>query len=195
VNREFRTKYEARTLVLGRICARVGLSPNILTVISLVVGALSGFAYGKQRLGTGVFLLIMAAFIDILDGSTARASGRITKFGTILDMVFDRYAEFFILLGILLSGYVKPWCVLLGLFGMIIASYTRATAESKGGLNNAAVGLVGRLEKFLILIIGTLFQIYFPWGKILEYSVILVGIISTVTALQRLFYAMRMLKE
>ena len=85
----------------------------------------------------------------MLDGSTARAGGIGTVYGGILDHVSDRYGEFLILAGIVLSGTVHPGWGLTALFGMLIASYTRATAESMGKMENCAVGIMGRLEKFI----------------------------------------------
>ena len=63
-----------------------------------------------------------------------------TVFGAILDHVFDRYGEFFILAGITLSGAVHPGWGLFALFGMLIA-----TIACYQGLNvsGGAVG-VGR---------------------------------------------------
>ena len=77
---------------------------------------------------------------------------------------------------------------MFGLFGMWSASYTRAAAESVGGMKSCVVGLVGRLEKFGMLIIGLVAEAWFP-GYALSTAVIAVGVISFVTAIQRLRHA------
>lgn len=144
--------------------------------------------------------MIIASFADILDGSTARAGKIGTVFGGVLDHVSDRFGEFFILAGITLSGAVHPGWGLFALFGMMIASYTRAAAESIGKIENCAVGIMGRLEKFLVIISGSILEIYLPVGKFpkggwLEFALIIVGVTSTITAIQRLVYARRVLGD
>lgn len=142
--------------------------------------------------------MLATAFTDMLDGSTARAGDLGTVFGGILDHVFDRYGEFFILAGITLSGAVHAGWGLFALFAMLIASYTRAAAESMGKIENCAVGIMGRLEKFILIISGSIIEIYFPvgtWprGGWLEFALIIVGITSLITAIQRLVYTHQVL--
>ena len=83
---------------------------------------------------------------------------------------------------------------MFALFGMWSASYVRAVAESKGGMKNCAVGMVGRLEKFAIIIAGAILELYFPFYA-LEIALILVGVISLVTTGQRLAFAHRELSR
>lgn len=148
----------------------------------------------------GVAWLILTSFTDMLDGSTARAGNLDTVFGGILDHVADRYGEFLILAGITLSGAVHPGWGLFALFGMLIASYTRAVAESMGKIENCAVGIMGRLEKFLLIIFGSIIEHFLPvgtWpkGGWLELALIIVGMTSVITAIQRLLYAKKVLGD
>jgi phosphatidylglycerophosphate synthase len=143
----------------------------------------------------GIVAMLLTAFTDMLDGATARASGNGTRFGGVLDRVSDRFGEFFILLGILLSGAVEPGWVLWAQFGILIASYSRAAAESVGGLATCAVGMVGRLEKFAIIILGAAGEMFFPGYALLRYAVIIVGLVSTITAVQRMVFAYRAMRS
>jgi len=183
-----RLTYEALSIPYGRICLKLGLTPNILTVVGLLLAIGAAAAIWKERFLLGVTLVLLASFADMLDGATARAGHLGTKFGSVLDHSVDRVGEFLIMLGIVLSGHVHPGWVLFGLFGMWSASYTRAAAESVGGMKSCVVGLVGRLEKFGILIAGLVFEGWHP-GWALSTAVIVVGTISFVTAAQRLHYA------
>lgn len=198
INQRKRQFYEESSLFLGRVCLKLGLKPNFLTAASLVSSIISGVYFWKGEMLWGVFWMLVTAFLDMLDGATARAGNIGTVFGGILDHVSDRYGEFFILAGITLSGAVHPGWGLFALFGMIIASYTRAAAESMGKIENCAVGIMGRLEKFVIIIIGSVLEWYFPVGKWprggwLEFALIIVGVTSLITAVQRLIYAKKVL--
>ncbi len=99
-----------------------------------------------------------------------------------------------------MSGTVHPGWGIFALFGMLIASYTRAAAESIGKLENCAVGIMGRLEKFILIIFGAVMEIYFPhgtWprGGWLEFALIIVGATSIITSVQRLIYARKLLGD
>ncbi len=82
---------------------------------------------------------------------------------------------------------------------MNIASYTRAAAESMSDIENCAVGIMGRLEKFILIIIGSVLEYYFPEGAFphsgwLELALIIVGATSFITAVQRMVYTYKVLK-
>ncbi len=198
INQRKRQFYEKTFLFLGRFCLKMGLKPNFLTVVSLFCAIISGIYFWRAELLWGVFWMLATAFTDMLDGSTARAGNLGTVFGGIFDHVLDRYGEFFILAGITLSGTIHPGWGLFALFGMLMASYTRAAAESMGKIDNCAVGIMGRLEKFIVIIIGSLLEHFYPdgsWPKSdwLEFALIIVGITSLITAIQRLVYAKKIL--
>lgn len=190
-----RAYYEEFSGVYGKICVRLGLTPNLLTGISLGFSVLSGAFFWQNLYLAGVLFMVLNALTDMLDGATARASNTGTRFGGVLDHVSDRWAEFFVLCGILLSGQVSAVAVLFAQFGILIASYTRAAAESIGQMSTCAVGLAGRLEKFIILIIGGLGQWLFPQVRPMEYALVLTGGVSIITAIQRLWFAKKELKD
>lgn len=178
----------------------MGFRPNVITVVSFFCSIVSGIFFWQGLWLWGVAWMIITSFTDMLDGATARAGKMHTVFGGILDHVCDRYGEFFILAGITLSGRVHPGWGLFALFGMIIASYTRAAAESMGKIENCAVGIMGRLEKFILIIAGSLLEWYIPvgaWprGGWLEVALIIVGVTSYITAFQRLAYTKKVLGD
>lgn len=181
-----REKYEAMMQPTGERLGKIGLRPNVMTTISLLVAVLAAVAYGFGSPILGALGLLFSGFIDMLDGAVARAGGSATRFGAVYDHVLDRYAEFAVLLGIGV-GHLADWVwVLFCLFGMVMASFVRAKAESVGGLKSCTVGVAERQEKIIILLFGSLFQ---PWTALaLPLAVIVVGILSHITVLQRLNY-------
>lgn len=200
INQRKRAFYERWSLSLGKVCYRLGLKPNFLTAVSVVSALVSGVYFWKGNFLWGVIWIVITSFTDMLDGATARAGNIGTVYGGILDHVSDRYGEFFILAGITLSGAVHPGWGLFALFGMIIASYTRAAAESIGKIENCAVGIMGRLEKFIIIIGGSIAEIFLPTGNFpkggwLEFALIIVGMTSLITSVQRLVYARKVLGD
>ncbi len=186
---KFRAKYEAAMQPVGSKLGKYGVKPNMITTISLMVSFLAAYAYVSKSPVIGAVGLGAAGLIDTLDGAVARATGSATRFGTVYDHVLDRYAEFAVLLGIGLGGFVYwPW-VIFGLFGIVMASYTRAKAESVGGLSSCTVGVAERQEKIILLLIGSLLQPFFSLA--LTMAVVAVGVVSHVTVVQRLHYTLK----
>jgi phosphatidylglycerophosphate synthase len=194
LNKRRRQAYELHSQVLGRVCVKMGLTPNSITFISFLISIGAAIFLWKGMFIWGIVFIVLTSVTDMLDGATARAGNMGTTFGGILDHVMDRYAEFFILSGILLSGKVHPVWPIFAVFGMIMASYSRKAAESIGKIESAEVGMVGRLEKFIIIMIGLALASAFPETKflglkLLEYALIFVGVVSHITSLQRLYFA------
>jgi len=144
--------------VVGSYLGSLGLTPNLLTVIGFVLNCAVAviIATGNLRLG-GVLLLFSSGF-DMLDGSVARATGKISKFGGFFDSTVDRYSEIVVYAGLLYYLLdTEDWkssamLILLAATGAIMISYARARAEAHGW--KAAVGLLARTERVVLLSLG-----------------------------------------
>ena len=181
-----RAKYERTVAPVGRVLADAGLSPNTMTVASLCVAIASAYVYAMDMAPWGALLIVATGVFDMFDGAIARATGQTSRFGATLDHVTDRYAECFIVFGMIYGGYTPWFWGVFTLFGMLMASFTRAKAESVGGLEQCTVGIAERQEKLIILIGGSLLHGYVR--DALNYAVILVGVLSHLTVAQRLHY-------
>ncbi len=182
----FRVKYEEATLPLGKRLGALGVKPNAITTMSLLISCLTAAAYTLRLPVWGALGILGSGFVDMLDGAVARATGRVTRFGAVYDHVLDRYAEFAIMVGIGLGGFVDWVWVVFALFGMVMASFVRAKAESVGGLKSCTVGVAERQEKLILLVVGSLFEPFLPLA--LPICVVTVGVLSHVTVIQRLLY-------
>ena len=185
----FREKYQAAMAPLGKGLGGLGATPNIITTFSLMISGLAAVAYALKLPLLGAVGLIGSGFVDMLDGAVARATGTATRFGAVYDHVLDRYAEFAVLMGIGLGGFVDWVWIIFCLFGMVMASFVRAKAESVGGLRSCTVGIAERQEKLIVLLLGSILQGLFSWALLA--AVILVGVLSHVTVVQRLSYTFK----
>ncbi|MEV5499174.1 CDP-alcohol phosphatidyltransferase family protein [Nonomuraea fuscirosea] len=66
------------------------LTPNALTVISLVLGLVSAACFATNQLIAGACFFYLSFMIDCVDGKVARLKGTGTAFGLWLDYVGDR---------------------------------------------------------------------------------------------------------
>ena len=186
---KLRAKYEVAMRPIGLRLGKAGVRPNTITTVSLLISFLAAAAYFQGSPLLGAVGLVAAGLVDMLDGAVARATGSATRFGAVYDHVLDRYAEFAVLLGMGLGGLVDWSWIVFGLFGMVMASYTRAKAESVGGLSSCTVGIAERQEKIALLLVGSLFQ---PFISIaLTAAVAIAGLLSHVTVIQRLWYTFK----
>jgi phosphatidylglycerophosphate synthase len=141
----------------GRGLARLGVSPNTLTTLGLVLTLSASLLVAQGRYGLGGALLVLGGAMDTFDGAVARASGRSTPFGGFYDSVTDRMADGVILIGLAWSVLGSPRQLLLVLVALVAAqvtSYVRARAESID--LECSVGILERAERALLLILALL---------------------------------------
>ncbi|MEU4578148.1 CDP-alcohol phosphatidyltransferase family protein [Nonomuraea sp. ATR24] len=72
------------------VANRTRITPNELTVTSLVLGMISAACLATDRLVAGAVLFYLSFMIDCVDGKIARLKGTGTPFGLWLDYVGDR---------------------------------------------------------------------------------------------------------
>lgn len=66
-----------------------GLVPNTFTMGSVVCGFLAILSAFENQLTTACWLIVLAAFLDAMDGKIARFSGTTSQFGVELDSLSD----------------------------------------------------------------------------------------------------------
>jgi archaetidylinositol phosphate synthase len=160
----------------------------MLTTAGFLAAASSGIIFALRTSQALTFILapsliLLSGFFDVIDGSLARVSGRTTKFGGVLDSILDRLGEIFIISGMTIGGFSSVIWGLAAVSASLMVSYARARVEAEG-LRLEGVGVAERPERILILSFSTFL------GYI-EYGVIAVSILATITVVQRVLYAYR----
>jgi len=174
----------------AKLAHSIGLTPNQVSAIGIVLAVLSAFTYWTWRfhillLILAPLLLLASGFCDALDGALARLYGETTAFGGFLDSLLDRYADAVIFCGIILGGLCDPLWGLVALIGSLLVSYARARAEA-AGVKMEAVGIAERAERLIILAIASFLSV--AWLKALSLGVIILAVITNLTVLQRVIY-------
>jgi len=181
--RSYRQWYEKKTSALGNLLGSLGLTPNFLTLLTLIPALLTCYLFWSGSLVWGCVFIVATSFFDVFDGSTARATGKVTKFGQVLDHTVDRIVDFLFSLGIAAGGFANWAFAMTGYFLMFLASYVRAKSESLGDLD-CDVGLMDRKSKVMLMfagVVGTL-----VWSQAANAAFILLGITSLITVVQRI---------
>lgn len=174
----------------------LGLSPNALTLIGFGAMCLIGLILANGYMAMGGVLIVVAGIFDALDGSLARLTNRVSKFGAFLDSTTDRFAEGVIFLGIMF-WYMQQgmtfvaYLTYLTLLGSLMVSYARARAEGIGV--ECKEGMLTRFERISLLVIGLVLTAVFGDTPILIVLAIL-AIFTNLTAVQRMWLVYRATK-
>lgn len=171
--------------------AAIRLHPDALTVLGALLSVCVGaaFAFGHIRLG-GV-VLVLAGLCDLMDGVVARSQGVSSRGGGFLDSTMDRLGDLFVFSGIAvwMARAGDAWGTALvcwALTGSVMTSYVRARAERD--LSELAVGLMERAERVGVIALCAILGY-------LRVALWIVAIGATVTTVQRIVVARRLLRE
>ena len=171
---------------------RLGIRPNTVTLFGLMgtIGVAVLIAFG-QMTWAGILLLVMGP-VDAMDGALARLRNEASAWGAFVDAVTDRYSELFLFLGFLL--YFMAHANALGVIfaylaaaGSVLVSYVKARADASK--LDANVGLLTRVERYVVLIPGLIFSFLTP---VLPLAIlVIIAVLANFTALQRIFSVRR----
>ena len=117
------------------ISKALNMTPNTITVISIIIGVFAGHLFYYQDLTInviGMLMLIFANSLDSTDGQLARMTGQTTKLGRFLDGFAGNvwYVSIYLHLWVRMmdSGY-SPWILLLILLTGLSHSFQAAMSD------------------------------------------------------------------
>jgi len=186
--------------------AALRITPNMVTLFSLVPALGAGVAVAFGWFGLAAALATLSTFCDILDGLLARQLGVGSEAGEVIDAAADRFGEFFLFGGLIYyyRGHDQVlFIVLAALVGGFMVSYTTAKAEAMSV--PAPRGAMRRSERATYMIVGMGFtpvaQALFggsPSLALRELPIILattiIAVVANISVLQRLSSIIAMLR-
>ena len=179
---------------VARLLARLGLTPNLVTLIGLAIAGVGAYTIAVGNWWAGGLIVLFAGVFDLFDGALARATGKVSDFGALLDSTIDRVSEAVVLLG-LLAYYLSTdddlgsILVYVALVGSIMVSYMRARSEGLG--IDCKVGVMTRPERVAAVGIGLVVGHWVP--VVVPVVLGAIGALTTVTAIHRLIHTSRMI--
>jgi archaetidylinositol phosphate synthase len=189
---------EAYALIepLADLAEKSGISPNQLSVLSLIFAALAAAFYIlsasiAKMLYAAALMVLLNAIFDAADGALARRIEKANPKGDFLDHVIDRYADMFFLCGIIFAGYA-PWPVgLLAVIGVLLTSYIGTQAQALQ-LGRYYGGIMGRADRLTLIFLATIGNAVYSNDlaglSMLGWVLVATMISSHITALQRFAY-------
>jgi CDP-diacylglycerol--glycerol-3-phosphate 3-phosphatidyltransferase len=167
-----------------RASVALGVHPNVLTLIGVLVNVAAGVALGLGHFIVAGLIMIVANIFDFIDGKVAHITGTQSAFGAFWDSTLDRFSDLALFTGLvyLYSRLGRHDYVLITTLTLIFAtmtSYSRARAESL--VERCKVGFMERPERIVLLLLGA-----FTDRMAAVLWVIL--ILSVITVADRIYY-------
>lgn len=187
---------------VSTILARVGITPNQITFLSLLFGAASGALYGLQYVYLAAALLMVSSLLDFVDGGVARINKKASRFGAAIDWIVDKYVDCFVLLGIGFSGFVDFRITAIAVFGSMMNTFIKPVVYAEIGFESKGdgkikdplegIGIFGRPETIITIIVASLLSSFSLYGySALTLGILLVAAGTNLSALQRIYYLYR----
>jgi CDP-diacylglycerol--glycerol-3-phosphate 3-phosphatidyltransferase len=169
---------------------KTGITPNTLTWIGFFIALVTAVFAALGNMPVAGLLLLFGGYFDMLDGSLARRTGKVSVFGEVLDSTLDRLSEGAVLIGILYWFTVvgSVWGIMLvgvTMLSSLVVSYIRAKAEIIKV--ECLKGLFTRPERVIALAVGFFINR-------LEIAIGIIAFFSMITVGQRLYHVWRQLK-
>ncbi len=183
------------------------IEPNTLSWIAFLCAVFAGVNFWLGTIWTllvALIFLALNALLDALDGKVAKMTGKASKSGDFLDHVLDRYADIFIIGGIMLSPTYNGTLAFLALIGVLMTSYLGTQAMAVGAGRDYG-GIMGRADRLVILMLFCVIQMIASAADFVELkfdgfslnfidiSMIIIAIGGNITAVQRAVRAWRRL--
>ncbi|MGG5460696.1 CDP-alcohol phosphatidyltransferase family protein [Clostridium sp. B9] len=173
---------------------KLKLTPNMVSVIALVLGVLSSIFIYLDMGALAVIILWTSGYLDSVDGAMARMMNKSSAWGTLLDITFDRIVELGIIL-VLAIKFPESRLQLLILTMMILISMTIFLTVGALAQNNGVksfryqAGVAERSEGFILFSFMILLS-----SSYLSLATNIFSIIIFITIIQRAIEAKKLLR-
>lgn len=188
------TKYFYRIFSrpLARVLYKLKFEANQVTIISFIIGILSGIIFYYKMFLLGLVILFISEILDCADGDLARLKKKVSKKGEFLDSFLDRIVEVFVFYGLILTNPSQLMLIgTLALFWSMLVSYARSKAEVIG--IKCDIGIGSRDIRMLIIMLMALFSPFY--ANSLFYGFIIIFVLSVITVIHRFVYIYRNIRK
>lgn len=166
----------------------LGISANMVTIASMLTMILAGILLALGQLLLGACVLILAGFLDGIDGALARMSRVRSPFGAFLDSICDHCGDFAVYLGLLIlcihaQAGLDIILIFVAMFSSVFGSHVRSRAGMLG-IDIKTIGFFTRFERVFLLFICLLIRRIdiALWG---------LAVFNSLSAMQRVIYTIR----
>jgi phosphatidylglycerophosphate synthase len=175
---------------LFRAAERTGVTPNQVTLLSLVVAAGGAVAIATGHFALASALVVGGGTLDMVDGHLARTKNMATSAGAFLDSTIDRICD-----GLVFGGCVVHYAgtpVMAVALAVLVLSFTVSYARSRGEVLGVtgSEGLMQRADRLALL--GA--ALACSSATVIAGGLCLLAVLNAVTAYQRIAWTVQQLR-
>ncbi len=171
---------------IARKSLLIKIHPNTVTVFAFILGLVcAGFIISEKYYFALIFLWLSGLF-DVLDGTVARLTGKTSKIGAYLDLVFDRMVEcavifaFYFAMPQFAISYFLFFIGAMFNFSSFMLAGTLFKNEGKKSMHYD-IGIVERTESFIIFSLMMILPNYiFITLNIFNFLMFLTGVLRMI---------------
>lgn len=174
---------------LARPFARLGVPPDAVTLLGLVTSGVVVWlaALGGRWVLLAALVVAASGLLDSVDGAVAVLSGRVTRWGAVLDSVVDRLSDLLYVLALWLVG-APPGACLAAAVLLVTHEYTRARATAVGLDDVGIITVAERPTRVIIVAMFLLGAGIYPdaaeaWATAGAMALVVVGAVGLVQLL------------
>jgi CDP-diacylglycerol--glycerol-3-phosphate 3-phosphatidyltransferase len=174
-------------ILVAKHSARFGITPNVYTVLGLLLCGAASVFIGRGQLRSAGVLWLFGGICDVMDGQLARQTQTCSIRGAFFDSVIDHCADSALFFGFIIFLW-RPGAesaVLLSFLALatsMISSHIRSRAEMFG--IKCQIGLATRTERVIVLVLTLL-------SRQIIYGLTVLVVLNGVTCIQRFATAWR----
>ncbi|MBW1887090.1 MAG: CDP-alcohol phosphatidyltransferase family protein, partial [Deltaproteobacteria bacterium] len=163
----FRYFFRPLSAIISRRLVNYRITPNQITLFSFVCSVLAAGIFavsGYIALLLGGFIALFSMIVDCCDGTVARLKFQVSEYGKWIDALLDRYADAFLLFGLMWHEYAEKMDKLtlfigfLAIIGSFVLSYTADKYDNlmRDRINRGWEFRVGREVRISIIFLGAI---------------------------------------
>jgi archaetidylinositol phosphate synthase len=193
---KLKKRVQSWLVIEAKFLHNLGLTPNHVSIVGIIFAIMAAIVYSNWIINPFLLLiapilLLISGLFDSLDGVIARIYGKVTIFGGFFDSILDRYADSFVICGIIFGELTEMSWGFAALIGSLLVSYSRARAEASG-IQMESIGLTERAERIIILVLIS-FLGYF-WIEVFNWGMLLLAFLTNLTVVQRVIHFYKLCK-
>ena len=145
----------ALPIFVAKQSARFGITPNVYTILGLILCGAASVLVGRGQLRSAGVLWLLGGICDVMDGQLARQTGASSIRGAFFDSVIDQCADSALFVGFIIwlwqrAGKSAIVICFIALATSMISSHIRSRAEMFG--IECRIGLATRGERVVVVV-------------------------------------------
>jgi CDP-diacylglycerol--glycerol-3-phosphate 3-phosphatidyltransferase len=161
---------------------RLRVPPDVVTLLGLVVAFCAPLLAGQGRAGlvAAALVVFLSGLVDSLDGDVAVMTGRVTRWGAVLDALADRVSDAAFVAALWVAGAPTAVCVAAVAVAWL-HEYLRARAQGAGMVGVGTLTIAERPTRVIVVgmfLLASAARPEQPWPTMGSWALVGLGVVG-----------------